>query len=147
VDAEGRFHVLNRENTTGTERWYHYWRSTTHDWTRTALPLPPDLRFTTNVTATPTVIGKRGKLFPVGASDGVQLLAILPSNTPGSSGLSILASTASGHFRDWALVFEMPEGCDWEPLFDRTRHDILSLYLTDRGSVKVLDLDLTDLTM
>ncbi|TFY81680.1 hypothetical protein EWM64_g2333, partial [Hericium alpestre] len=86
VDHEGRVHVLNRENTTGVEQWYHYWRSTTSDWTR--IPLPLDLPSINNITRTPTPTGKRGKLAVARST----LLVLLPSNAPNSSALSILAS-------------------------------------------------------
>ncbi|KAI0327452.1 hypothetical protein GY45DRAFT_1256975 [Cubamyces sp. BRFM 1775] len=152
VDSEGRIHVLNRENTTGTERWYHYWRSTTSHWTRTPLPLAPELVSVNNVTGTPTVIGKRGKLVAPPSSKYHSLLAILPSNAPNSSAISILRSTAAGHFRDWEAVWEAPSGCGWEPLFDRYRLDtsaggdgVLSLFLVNGTAIEVLDLVLVDI--
>ncbi|KAI0364621.1 hypothetical protein BV20DRAFT_974177 [Pilatotrama ljubarskyi] len=151
VDSEGRVHVLNRENTTGTERWYHYWRSTTAHWTRTALPLTPELVSANNITGTPTVIGKRGKLVAPPNSPHHSLLAILPSNAPNSTAVSILRSTAAGHFRDWEAVWEAPNGCGWEPLFDRYRLDtstggdgILSLFLVNGTAIQVVDFDLNE---
>ncbi|VDB84608.1 unnamed protein product [Peniophora sp. CBMAI 1063] len=148
VDNQDRIHVLNRENTTGTEQWYHYWRSTRSYWTRT--PLPLDLPSINNVTNTPTVIGKRGKLVPVTSSSGggSTLLAILPDNAANSTGLSILASTDAGRFRDWEVVWEVQEGCGWEPLVDRYRlgeDGVLSLYLVNGTDVVVADLDLEGL--
>ncbi|CAL1702651.1 unnamed protein product [Somion occarium] len=145
VDSEGRVHVLNRENTTGVERWYHYWRSTTRDWTRTALPLPNELESSNNITGTPTVIGKRAKLVsPPTKSGASTLLAILPSNAPNSTALSILASTAVGHFRDWKVVWEASSGCGWEPLFDRYRlqDGILSLFLINGTDIQVVEFEL-----
>ncbi|KAI0821726.1 hypothetical protein BC628DRAFT_1422357 [Trametes gibbosa] len=148
IDSEGRVHVLNRENTTGTERWYHYWRSTTAHWTRTPLPLARELASANNITGTPTVIGKRGKLVAPPRSPHGSLLAILPSNAPNSSALSILRSTAAGHFRDWEAVWEAPSGCGWEPLFDRYRLDVdaggdglLSLFLVNDTVIEVVDFD------
>ncbi|THH08280.1 hypothetical protein EW145_g2816 [Phellinidium pouzarii] len=144
VDSAGRIHVLNRENTTGVEQWYHYWRSTTTHWTRTALPL--NLPSVNNVTGTPTVIGKRGKILARGSA----LLAVLPSNAVNSSALSILSSSAHGHFRDWEVVWEVSAGCMAEPLFDRYRFEdggdgdgVLSLFLVNGTNVEVLDLDLS----
>ncbi|KZT20695.1 hypothetical protein NEOLEDRAFT_1140404 [Neolentinus lepideus HHB14362 ss-1] len=152
VDRDDRVHVLNRENTTGTERWYHYWRSTTNDWTRTPLPLTIDLPSINNVTSTPTAIGKRGKLVSIPTSSSsttpTTMLYILPSNAANSTGLSILATTASGHFQDWRVVWEVTEGCAWEPLFDRYRLErdgVLSLYFVNGTDVGVLDLDLSEL--
>ncbi|KAI0028407.1 hypothetical protein K488DRAFT_80693 [Vararia minispora EC-137] len=140
IDAQGRIHVLNRENTTGTEQWYHYWRSTRSYWTRTAFPL--NLPSVNNITGTPTAIGKRGKLAAVGST----LFAILPSNAPNSTALSILASTAEGHFRDWEVFWEVASGCGWEPLFDRYRLNhgdgVLSLFMINGTDVVVMDLDL-----
>ncbi|KAL5480449.1 hypothetical protein ACEPAI_1719 [Sanghuangporus weigelae] len=150
IDNEGRLHVLNRENTTGVERWYHYWRSTAAYWTRTPLPLPSELTpaSANNITGTPTVIGKRGKLFSRGSS----LFALLPSNAANSSALSILGSTAQGHFRDWTVVWKVDSGCVAEPLFDRYRSEredeggdgdgVLSLFLVNGTNLEVLDLDL-----
>ncbi|EKM51248.1 uncharacterized protein PHACADRAFT_213112 [Phanerochaete carnosa HHB-10118-sp] len=145
IDNEGRIHVLNRENTTGVERWYHYWRSTTAAWIRTPLPPSSELYSVNNITGTPTVIGKRGKLVvpPSGPSSGM-LFAILPSNAPNSSALSVLASTAAGHFRDWLVLWEVPSGCVAEPLFDRTRlreDGVLSLYLVNGTEVQVADFE------
>lgn len=125
---------------------YHYWRSTTNNWTRT--PLPLDIASTNNVTNTPTVIGKRGKIL----SRNSHLLVVLPSNAANSTALSILASTADGHFRDWEVVWEVPSGSVAEPLFDRYRLDetnggdgVLSLFLVNGTNVEVLDLDLSEL--
>ncbi|KIP05056.1 hypothetical protein PHLGIDRAFT_129115 [Phlebiopsis gigantea 11061_1 CR5-6] len=140
VDSAGRVHVLNRENTTGFEQWFHYWRSTTNIWTRTALP-PPELSSINNITAAPTVIGKRGKLVAP-SSHPDTLFAILPSNAPNSTGLSIIASTAGGHFKDWQVVWESIEGCSWEPLYDRYRLEydgVLSLYLVNGTEVQIAD--------
>ncbi|KAH8109066.1 hypothetical protein DFH11DRAFT_1516044 [Phellopilus nigrolimitatus] len=149
VDSAGRLHVLNRENTTGTEQWYHYWRSTIGHWTRT--PFPLDIKSVNNITNTPTVTGKRGKIL----SHNSALFAVLPSNAPNSSALSILASHAQQHFRDWTVVWEAPSGCSAEPLFDRYRlvngngedgDGVLSLFLVNGTSLQVLDLDLLYLT-
>ncbi|KAI0312367.1 hypothetical protein OF83DRAFT_1146529 [Amylostereum chailletii] len=149
IDSEDRVHVLNRENTTGVEQWYHYWRSTTSHWTRTALPL--NLPSSNNVTNTPTVIGKRGKLAAVPSSSSLSsstLLAILPSNAPNSTAMSILASTDAGHFRDWKVVWEVESGCGWEVLFDRYRlkeDGVLSLFMINSTDVQVWDFDLEGL--
>ncbi|KAK7681824.1 hypothetical protein QCA50_015171 [Cerrena zonata] len=146
VDSEGRVHVLNRENTTGVEQWYHYWRSTTRDWTRTALPLPSELKSINNITGTPTVIGKRAKLVAAPSFSRFKqssLFAILPSNALNSTGISILESTAQGHFRDWNVLWEASSGCGWEPLFDRYRlqDNILSLFLINGTEVQVADFE------
>jgi hypothetical protein len=126
---------------------YHYWRDTTTYWTRTALPL--NLPSINNVTGTPTVIGKRGKLIvPPGSNT---LLALLPSNAPNSTALSILASTESGKFNDWSVVWETTNGSSWEPLYDRYRLDrrygdgVLSLFVVGGTEVQVVDLDLSTL--
>lgn len=151
VDSQGRLHVLNRENTTGTQRWYHYWRSTTAHWTRTPLPLPSEVQSTNNITGTPTVIGKRGKVVAPPQSPHHSLLLILPSNAPNSTALSILRSTAKGHFRDWETLWEANSGSGWEPLFDRYRLDVtaggdgvLSLFLVNGTAIQVVDFDLSD---
>ncbi|GJJ14379.1 hypothetical protein Clacol_008643 [Clathrus columnatus] len=93
IDEENRIHVLNRENTTGTELWYHYWRSTQNDWKR-----------------------KRGKVVAYKSN----LIMILPDNAPNSTALTLISSTAEGHFRDWRTILET-DGNGWEPVFDRYR--------------------------
>ncbi|TDL16302.1 hypothetical protein BD410DRAFT_795503 [Rickenella mellea] len=146
VDDAGRVHVLNRENTTGIEQWYHYWRDTNINWTRT--PFPLNISSINNITNTPTVIGKRGKLVAFRSN----LLAILPSNAPNATGLSILASTAKGKFADWTVVWEASSGCSTEPLFDRYRLNtnaggdgVLSLFYVNGTNVQVSDVDLSGL--
>ncbi|KAF5391695.1 hypothetical protein D9757_002530 [Collybiopsis confluens] len=147
LDQQDRIHVLNRENTTGVEQWYHYWRNTNIDWIRTPLPLSLAAHSINNITRTPTVVGKRGKLVsPTGSNT---LLAILPSNALNSTGLSILSSTSRGQFLDWNILWEVTSGCGWEPLFDRYRINVedggdgvLSLYLLNGTDVVVMDLDL-----
>ncbi|KAG6828246.1 hypothetical protein H0H92_008680 [Tricholoma furcatifolium] len=147
VDKSGRVHVLNRENTTGTEQWYHYWRNTTTFWTRTPLPLS-----VTNITLTPSPSGKRGKIIaPPCSSD---ILAVLPSNEPNSSALVILASSAAGQFSDWRSMWEAPSGFDVEPLYDRYRLDsstdvggdgVLSLFYVNETKVSVIDFSIEGL--
>ena len=125
---------------------YHYWRSTTSHWTRTPLPLAPELHSINNITGTPTVIGKRGKVIAPPRSAAHALLLLLPSNAPGSTALSILRSTAAGHFRDWEAVWEAEAGCGWEPLFDRYRlaeDGVLSVFLVNGTAVTVVDFDLS----
>ena len=120
---------------------YHYWRDTNAHWTRSALPLT--LPSINNITNTPTVIGKRGKLL----SYRDTLLAIFPSNAANSTALSILASTAGGSFEDWYIAWEATSGCVAEPLFDRYRvvDGILSLFLVNGTAVQVVDMDLESL--
>ncbi|KAJ3554747.1 hypothetical protein NM688_g2946 [Phlebia brevispora] len=148
IDAEGRVHVLNRENTTGIEQWYHYWRSTAGLWTRNPLPPPDALLGSYNITGSPTVIGKRGKFVAPSdtQSDTVAaLLAILPSNAPNSTAFTIIKSTAVGHFRDWEVLWAAADGCSAEPLFDRYRlqeDDVLSVFLVNGREVQVLDFEL-----
>jgi len=96
------------------------------------------------VTGTPTVIGKRGKLVAPPSNGASTLLAILPSNAANSSALSILGSTAEGHFRDWKVLWETSNGCGWEPLFDRYRlqEGVLSLYVVNGTDMQVVDFEL-----
>ncbi|KAE9402911.1 hypothetical protein BT96DRAFT_879125 [Gymnopus androsaceus JB14] len=148
IDSSDRMHVLNRENTTvSSSGQYHYWRSTTNEWTRTPLPLSLAAHSINNITRTPTNIGKRGKLIAPTGSD--MLLALLPDNAPNSTGLSIIGSTSRGDFRDWKILWEVASGCGWEPLFDRYRLNledggdgVLSLYLINGTEVVVTDFDL-----
>jgi len=148
IDDVGRMHVLSRENTTGTELWYHYWRDTNTFWTRAAIP--PNIPGSGNITGTPTYIGKRGKLVaPLASPD--TLLAILPDNAANSSALTILRSTATEGYQDWTAVWYAASGCVAEPLFDRQRlrlgedgaDGVLSLYLVNGTEVVVVDLDIS----
>ncbi|KAI5781509.1 hypothetical protein EDC01DRAFT_666030 [Geopyxis carbonaria] len=123
ADAAGRFHVLNRETTSGTYLWYHYWRSATGAWTRTAISI--------SGLDTPTATGLRGKLAP--HSSGA-LIAILPSNVDTEVGLYV--STPEGGFGDWTKVWG---GSGWaaDPLWDKQRlaeTGVLSLFLRQSGS-------------
>ncbi|KAL7266506.1 hypothetical protein RUND412_010946 [Rhizina undulata] len=134
-DSSGRFHVLNRETTSGTYLWYHYWRSATGTWTRNAISFTG--------LATPTATGLRGKLAiaPTG-----ELLAILPSNQ--DTELTVLASTAAGSFLDWTQIWN-GSGYACDPLWDKTRlrdYGVLSMLLRESGSYparRVVVLDLT----
>ena len=119
---------------------YHYWRDTNAHWTRTALPSPANLISKNNITGTPTVIGKRGKL--VSSKD--TLYAILPSNAPNSTALSIVGSTVSGNFLDWKVIWESSNGNTAEPLFDRYRlsDGVLSLFLVNGTNLQVVDFTL-----
>ena len=98
------------------------------------------------------MIGKRGKIVAIAPPQSLDhaVLLVLPSNAENSSALSILRSTAAGHFRDWETVWEAPDGCGWEPLFDRYRLDegsggdgVLSLFLVNGTAIQVVDIDLT----
>lgn len=126
-----------------TECRYHYWRSPTAFWTRTPLPLPSALPSVNNITGTPTVIGKRGKIIAPRTGPGAgTLFALLPSNAPNATGFSILGSTARGNFVDWKVLWESTSGCVAEPLFDRSRllaDGVLSVFLVNGTQVQVSD--------
>lgn len=109
---------------------YHYWRSTDNDWTRTAL---------TNLSVTPIPLGKRGKVVAYGSS----LIMILPDNL--STALTLISSTAKGHFNDWHKILET-DGNGWEPVFDRYRlaDGVLSMMVINGTEVQVWDITLSD---
>ncbi|EEB97373.1 hypothetical protein MPER_03322 [Moniliophthora perniciosa FA553] len=86
------------------------------DWNRRTLPLSLAEQSVNNITKTPTVIGKRGKL--VAPPNNGMLLALLPNNAVNSTGLSILGSTETDDFTDWRVMWEVEEGNRWEVLFD-----------------------------
>ena len=111
---------------------YHYWRSTTINWTRTPL---------LNLSVTPTVLGKRGKI----TAYHNNLIAILPDNSPNSTKLQLLASTAEGHFKDWKVLWD-GEGNGWEPVLDkgRIKDGVLSLLVVNGTEVGVVDFELAD---
>lgn len=128
--------IINRNTHISFSR-YHYWRSTTNNWTRTVL---------SHLNVTPTATGKRGKVVPYKS----KLYLILPDNAENSTTLAITASTAAEHFRDWTTVLET-DGNGWEPVFDRYRisglggrdeDGVLSMLVINGTEIQVWDLDL-----
>ena len=71
---------------------------------------------------------------------------LLPSNVVNSTALSLVKSTAVGHFRDWEEVWSASSGCVAEPVFDRYRlaiDGVLSVLVVNGTQVGVLDIDLS----
>jgi len=71
---------------------------------------------------------------------------LLPSNVVNSTALSLVKSTAVGHFRDWEEVWSASSGCAAEPVFDRYRlaiDGVLSVLVVNGTQVGVLDIDLS----
>lgn len=140
ADAAGRFHVLNRETTSGTYLWYHYWRSATgkpspphHVGHPTNTPLGIWTRNAISISGlgAPTATGLRGKL---AVANSGELIALIPSNT--NTEVYIYSSTVAGSFKDWKLLWT-GTGFSTEPLFDKARlkdQNILSVFFRQSGS-------------
>ncbi|RPB08615.1 hypothetical protein P167DRAFT_539172 [Morchella conica CCBAS932] len=136
ADAAGRFHVLNRETTSGTYLWYHYWRSATGIWTRNAISI--------SGLGAPTATGLRGKL---AIANSGELIALIPSNT--NTEVYIYASTVAGSFKDWKLLWT-GTGFSTEPLFDKARlkdQNILSVFFRQSGSYPDRKLQVIDFAL
>ncbi|KAJ9374443.1 CAZyme family GH145 [Paecilomyces variotii] len=139
VCREGDIHVLNRENTSGEERWIHYHLDVTHGWKFSALPF-----------LKPTESGPRGKVVQHTQSDSI--LFVLPSNT--DSNLVIIRA-ARGKTQKWYDEYDVvwrEEGYTGEPLVDEealSEHGILSIFTTrsqgGKREIVVLNFDLSKL--
>ncbi|EEU39056.1 uncharacterized protein NECHADRAFT_43140 [Fusarium vanettenii 77-13-4] len=123
VDAKGRVHVLMRDNLSGEHLYQHYLRDTNGKWTKNAIKVSgingPDL------------FDPRGKF--AGDKSGEHLIALLPDATALKTG--IYASTATGGFKDWKFLADIPN-TSTEPLFDNTRlrdKGILSVFVRQAG--------------
>lgn len=136
VGSDGGVHVLNRENTSGEERWVHYHLDPTYGWDICPLPF-----------LKPTETGPRGKVVQHAPSD--TMLFVLPSNT--DSDLVIIRATR-GSAQKWYDEYDVvwrDEGYTGEPLVDEEAlrdHGVLSVFTTrsqgGRKEVVVLNFDL-----
>lgn len=122
LDSRGVFHVLNRENISGIERWMHYFRpADSSHWMKFLLP---------NYNPTPT--GPRGSIACHPRSKDV--FFVLPSNHAPS--LHIMR--ASSHGLDWTYTqYWTGDGFQGEPLIDHyalESHDLLSIFTTQLSS-------------
>ncbi|KAJ4377268.1 hypothetical protein N0V83_000092 [Neocucurbitaria cava] len=123
VDEKGRFHALMRDNSTGTSRFYHYLRSTTGTFTKTAINAPG--------LSTPPYLAYRGKI--VAPGNGDNLIAILPDQPKQT--IQLWAATAGAGYADWKKVGEIVNsacepGVDEERL---ARDGVLSLFVRQGG--------------
>lgn len=132
----GDFHVLNRDNTSGTEQWRHYLRdAVTGEWTSTAIP-----------DVFPTETGSRGCI----ASDatGNSIYFLLPGNQDTSLTLLRRRKLEGAGYSGFDVLWSGEE-YDGEPNIDRARlsqgDGILSVFTrtarTERDVV-VLDFEL-----
>ncbi|KAG9255639.1 uncharacterized protein F5Z01DRAFT_735580 [Emericellopsis atlantica] len=123
VDAQGRFHMLMRGNTSGEQLYEHYLRDTEGQWTVNLIN-PGDI-------SGPDLYAPRGKL----AADrtGNTLVALLPDEPKLET--RIYTASASDGFRSWALLTVIPNAST-EPLYDQKRlrdDDILSVFVRQGG--------------
>ncbi|KAK2748602.1 hypothetical protein FQN55_004155 [Onygenales sp. PD_40] len=134
VDGEGGFHVLNRERIVGPgngeERWMHYYRSKTGQWSKYVLPGPPY----------PTETGARGSVISVGSN----VFFALPGNTDGV--LAIVRGGLSGPRGEYQIEWSA-SGFSGEPHLDtytQSSRQMLSVFTTtavQKGEGKVVVLD------
>lgn len=121
VDTSGGLHVLNRDNTSGTEEWKHYHlAANSSQWTTKSIPLYK-----------PTTTGPRGSIaFHPGTNS---LFFALPSNLDDErlhviQGLLDAKGTVSEYKHFWSF-----ERFDGEPLIDEyglQQYNILSIFTT-----------------
>lgn len=139
IDDVGGVHVLNRENTSGEERWCHYHSDASQGWKSIALP---DI--------CPTATGPRGKL--VYFKDRDLALYVLPSNTTDELILVKGLNVASEDPTEFTTIWK-DAGYAGEPLIDEVAlrdHARLSVFIIKKGcdakrKIIVLDFDLNDL--
>lgn len=141
LDSKGGIHVLNRENTSGEERWIHYFAASVSDqWDEVSLPLK-------RVTET----GPRGKV--VLDPYGEMVYFILPDNL--ATGIFVLRARRKGDgdgFGGYEVIWHGRE-FGGEPLVDevRLRQDsvlsFMCLRIADGGGrdVVVLEFGLEEL--
>ncbi|KAK2763134.1 hypothetical protein FQN54_009770 [Arachnomyces sp. PD_36] len=136
VHPDGSFHVLNRENTSGEFKWYHYRRSASGEWTRNEVDIADN-----NV---PIQIGSRGKF---AITRGGVLLLILNGNL--NSNLNVYATDASSGYQEWEPIWDST-GYDTEPLVDKYRlrdEDVLSLLVRQDGDLPGRKIQVIDLVL
>jgi hypothetical protein len=135
ADEKGRFHALMRDKTSGTSRFYHYLRTSSGTFTKTAINAPG--------LGTVPYLAYRGKL----AAKGDSLIAILPDKTKSTAVL--YGATAGGNYQDWKLLYTITNS-EGEPLVDEQRlaqNGVLSVFIRQGGpfgtrQVQVWDFEL-----
>lgn len=138
ADERGRFHALMRDNSTGTARFYHYLRTPTGTFSKTAINAPGQ--------STPPYLQYRGKL----AAKGDNLVAILP-DAP-KSVVNLFGATAGGNYQDWKLLATITNMAG-EPQVDEERlaqSNTLSVFVRQGGpfgerKIQVWDFELNNL--
>jgi hypothetical protein len=136
VDSAGRVHVLlshmpdaqaddsNFTNARTKSQFFHYWRSSSGTWTRTALGLPVILNF-------------RGKL---AISSANNVYALLPD-------LRIAGATAACNYANWTVLDTTDAGRFFsDPLIDTARLETdgkLTVYYPQKSSPNISALDYT----
>ena len=126
VDSKGRFHALMRDKSSGAAKFYHYMRTATGTFSKTAINV---------AVSTPPYLAYRGKI----ASIGDNLIAIIPDQP--KSTITIWSSTAAGNFTDWKSLGTIPN-MNVEPGVDYVRlassaasgSPVLSLFTRQGGA-------------
>ncbi|KAF2125266.1 hypothetical protein P153DRAFT_409895, partial [Dothidotthia symphoricarpi CBS 119687] len=122
ADKHGRFHALMRDNSTGTATFYHYLRTPTGQFTKTAIVAPG--------LSSPPYLSYRGKI----AAIGENIMAILPDVARATVG--IWGATAGAGYADWVKLGEIGNMAG-EPLVDVERlggYGVLSLFVRQGGA-------------
>lgn len=136
ADPNGGFHVLNRENASGEERWYVYSRSANGNWRKTMIP-----------GQCPTETGSRGSV----CTTNTALYVVLPGNRDTSLTVLWAPIEVSENDVTFETLYRAESGYDGEPLVDQRRlredHVLSTLTRTSADSegqrhVVVLDLDI-----
>ncbi|KAF2245927.1 hypothetical protein BU26DRAFT_432130 [Trematosphaeria pertusa] len=121
ADENGRFHALMRDKSSGTARFYHYLRTSTGTFSKTAINAPG--------LSNPPYLAYRGKL----AAKGDSLIAILP-DAPKNT-VTLWGATAEGNYQDWKLMATIINMAG-EPQVDEERlaqNGVLSVFVRQGG--------------
>jgi hypothetical protein len=125
TDSKGRFHALMRDKSSGTAKFYHYMRTSSGTFSKTAINV---------AVSTPPYLAYRGKI----ASAGDNLIAIIPDQP--KSTITIWGATAAGSFTNWKNLATIPNmncepGVDYERLTTSAASGspVLSLFTRQGG--------------
>ncbi|KAH7135601.1 hypothetical protein B0J11DRAFT_556359 [Dendryphion nanum] len=120
ADEAGRFHALMRDKSSGTAKFYHYLRTPTGTFSKTAINV---------AVSTPPYLSYRGKI----AAAGDNLIVILP-DAPKNT-VTIWGATAGGSYKDWKSLATITNMAG-EPLVDYERlakNNVLSVFVRQGG--------------
>ncbi|KAF2871248.1 hypothetical protein BDV95DRAFT_57963 [Massariosphaeria phaeospora] len=132
ADEKGRFHALMRDKSSGTARFYHYLRTASGTFTKTAINVPG--------LSTPPYLAYRGKIVAVGDT----VIAVLPDQPKQT--VTVWGATAGGNYQDWKSLATIANMAG-EPLVDYerlTRFGVLSVFARQGGAFGTRKLQVWD---
>lgn len=142
VDAQGRFHMLMRSNTSGKQMYEHYVRDVDGICSLNCLLFQAYIAYTDAGSwsvnriqpgdiSSPNLYAPRGKL--AADASGQHLIALLPDEPAQET--RIYTTTSSVGFKEWSLLAIIPNAST-EPLYDRMRlkeENVLSVFVRQAG--------------